>query len=82
MSGKMEHLTPEGYRIDGRRKEEPRSIVAKLGGVEAADGSASLAWATLELSLMFMVRFITKTAVGIKTARQSRANIAQRLLVL
>ena len=38
----MEHLTPEGYRIDGRRKDEPRSIIAKLGGVEAADGSASL----------------------------------------
>lgn len=39
-SGKIEFLSPEGLRIDGRRALELRKMVCRLGVFDQADGSA------------------------------------------
>ncbi|KAM7255238.1 hypothetical protein ACFE04_020479 [Oxalis oulophora] len=36
----MEYVTPEGFRLDGRRPLEMRQLRAKIGAVAKADGSA------------------------------------------
>jgi hypothetical protein len=36
----MEYVNPEGLRLDGRRFNEMRQIVAEVGVVSKADGSA------------------------------------------
>jgi len=40
MSNKIEFITPEGLRTDGRRPKELRNIRCKLGLFSRADGSA------------------------------------------
>lgn len=42
MAVKFDYLSPEGFRLDGRRKEEIRRIEAKVGSVPSADGSSFL----------------------------------------
>lgn len=42
MSAKVEYISPEGLRIDGRRPDELRKIKCKLGVLSRADGSAYL----------------------------------------
>lgn len=41
MAGRIEFITPEGLRIDGRRPNEVRRIQCKLGVLPGCDGSAS-----------------------------------------
>lgn len=41
MAGRIEFITPEGLRIDGRRSNEVRRIQCKLGVLPGSDGSAS-----------------------------------------
>jgi exosome complex component RRP41 len=36
----MEYITPEGLRIDGRRPKEIRKLMAEIGVMPQADGSA------------------------------------------
>ena len=36
----MEAITPEGFRMDGRRVEEPRQVQCSVGGGREADGYA------------------------------------------
>ncbi|KAL7714128.1 Exosome complex exonuclease RRP41 [Entamoeba marina] len=36
----MEHISPEGYRYDGRKTSEMRKIDATIGFLQTADGSA------------------------------------------
>jgi exosome complex RNA-binding protein Rrp42 (RNase PH superfamily) len=37
---KMEFLSPEGLRLDGRRPKELRQLKCELGVLQSADGSA------------------------------------------
>lgn len=40
-SGRMEYVSPEGLRLDGRRPKEIRQIKAELSVLKSADGSAT-----------------------------------------
>lgn len=37
---RVEYVSPEGLRLDGRRPNEPRKMDAKMGVLPAVDGSA------------------------------------------
>eukprot|EP00727_Mastigamoeba_balamuthi_P008420 m51a1_g420 putative exonuclease rrp41 (251) ;mRNA; f:16825-17664 len=37
---RIEYVTPEGLRVDGRRPNEPRAVHCRVGVLERADGSA------------------------------------------
>ena len=37
-------LTPDGIRIDGRRKDELRAVRIQAGALQHADGSAFVEW--------------------------------------
>ena len=40
MTSRLEYVSPEGLRLDGRRPQELRGLTAKLGILPQMDGSA------------------------------------------